>query len=450
METKLVAEKDSSLAEALKMAWPAVFESVFVVVANMIDTYMVSSLGSEYVAAVGLTAQPKYFMLAPFMAMITAVSAFVARRKGDKNRSGANAVLKVTVIFTVVLSVLIGILCIVFASPLMYFCGSHDNTHDLAVLYFRIIMGGTVFNTISMIINAAQRGSGKTKISMITNVSSSIVNIIFNYLLIYGHFGFPRLEIQGAAIATVLGTVVATILSIASLFKKDSYVNIPFMIKERVRADRETVTGVSKMSANIMLENLAMRVSFMIIAIITAKTGTDSFAAHQVGMIFLNFAFAFGDGMQIAAVTLIGHSVGAKNIEKAKGYVVSCQKLGLYLSLTMSALSLLFGKMFFRMYFSEEHIIQMGIMISYFFCAIVPVQVAQVIFNGILRGAGDVKYTLFSGTLSNGVFNVAADALFVLVLHMGIAGIWLGILLAQIMRLALLFARYKSGKWLHL
>ena len=69
-------------------------------------------------------------------------------------------------------------------------CGSAPDTHDGAVIYFQIIMGGMIFNIISMVINAAQRGAGNTKIAMYTNTISSIVNIIGNYLLIGGHLGF--------------------------------------------------------------------------------------------------------------------------------------------------------------------------------------------------------------------------------------------------------------------
>lgn len=81
-------------------------------------------------------------------------------------------------------------------------------------------MGFSIFSVISMCINAAQRGCGNTKIAFYTNLISSLVNVVFNYLLIEGNLGAPRLEIKGAAIATILGTVVASIISFSSLFSK--------------------------------------------------------------------------------------------------------------------------------------------------------------------------------------------------------------------------------------
>ena len=108
----------------------------------------------------------------------------------------------------------------VFAGAIIGFCGSTADTHNDAVVYFRIIMGGMIFNCIQMGINAAQRGAGNTKITMRTNVTSNTINILLNYLLINGRFGFPALGIRGAALATISGTVVACIMSVASIFKK--------------------------------------------------------------------------------------------------------------------------------------------------------------------------------------------------------------------------------------
>lgn len=84
-------------------------------------------------------------------------------------------------------------------------------------------MGGMIFNCLQMIICATQRGSGYTKITLRTHLASNIVNVIFNYLLIGGNFGFPALGIKGAALATVLGTVVTCIMSFASVMNKDRF-----------------------------------------------------------------------------------------------------------------------------------------------------------------------------------------------------------------------------------
>ena len=209
------------------MAWPSIVESFFTAFAGLVDSLMVSSLGSYAVAAVGLTTQPKFVGLSLFFATNVAISALVARRRGEEKPEEANRILSTSIVFILIASVLLSILFVVIAGPIIRLCGSTPETHDSAVAYFRIIMGGMIFNCIQMGINSAQRGAGNTKITMRTNVTSSTVNIIFNYLLINGHFGFPALGIHGAALATVLGTVVASVMSILSILNPDGFISIP-------------------------------------------------------------------------------------------------------------------------------------------------------------------------------------------------------------------------------
>lgn len=180
------------------MAWPAVMESFFIALAGMVDSLMVSSMGAYAVAAVGLTTQPKFIGLCLFIATNVAVSVLVARRRGEKDRLGANQVLLMAVVFTVIAGLIISAACVALADPIIALCGANEDTHSSAVTYFRIIMGGMIFNIISMVINAAQRGAGNTKIAMRTNVTSNVVNMIGNYLLIGGNLGFPELGIAGA------------------------------------------------------------------------------------------------------------------------------------------------------------------------------------------------------------------------------------------------------------
>ena len=163
--------------KAISVAWPAMAESFFVTLAGMIDTMMVSSLGSYAVAAVGLTNQPKFIALTLFFGINIAVSALVARRKGEQRRENANEILLTALGLTVALCAVITAVFVIFTPQIMEIAGSNADTHEAAVEYFRIIMGGTFFSVLTMVINAAQRGSGNTRLSMTTNLTSSVVNV---------------------------------------------------------------------------------------------------------------------------------------------------------------------------------------------------------------------------------------------------------------------------------
>ena len=429
------------------MAWPAVLESVFISLAGMIDTLMVSELGPYAVAAVGLTTQPKFIGIAFFLTANIAVSALVARRRGQNKQREANEIFVTALAYTLVMCVLVSVISVVFAEDMMRLCGSNADTHEAASLYFKIIMGGTFFNVLSMVINAAQRGSGNTRVAMTTNVTSSIVNIVFNYLLITGKHGFPALGIIGAAGATVFGTVVASILSVISLFRRTSYLRVRYILEEKILPTWFSFKQMIRLTLNFLLENLLMRIGFLTTALYAAKLGTDTFAAHQVGMNVLNLGFSFGDGMQVAAVALIGRSLGEGQKEKARTYGSLCQNIGFLISLCLSAVLFFGGREIYSLFFKETHIIEIGVTICAWMIVILIFQVSQIIYSGCLRGAGDARYVLFVALISVSIIRTAVTWLGFDILHLGLNAVWAGVLADQLSRFILNCIRFSKGRW---
>ncbi|MDU5913630.1 MAG: MATE family efflux transporter [Anaerococcus vaginalis] len=442
--------KNKYRKRALQIAWPSVLESFFISLAGLIDTFMVSSIGSSAVAAIGLTTQPKFIALSIFIAIAVSVSALVARRKGEEDKKMANQTMVTAMIVSVSLCIVISAIFIIFTPLIMKLSGSSPDTHDLGVSYFKIIMAGMIFNVISMTINAGQRGSGNTQIAFTTNLVSSIINIFFNYLLINGNFGFPKLGVTGAAIATVLGAFVAAIMSFSSLFRKSSYMSFRLIKKYKLHFSNFIFKEILGLGSNIFVENIAARIGFLVTAITAAKLGTDQFAAHNVGMNLLSITFSFGDGMQVAAVALTGNALGARKKEEAIKYGKTCQEIGLSISIILSVILVLFRKNIFRMFFDDENIIAMGSIITFYLIFIVIFQISQIIFGGALRAAGDVKYTLAVSLISITFIRSAATIFFVNILHLGIQGIWMGIMADQISRFIGLWLRFRKGDWVNI
>ena len=392
--------------EAIDMAWPAVLESFFTSLAGMIDTMMVSSMGSYAVAAVGLTNQPKFIGLTPFFAINVAVSALVARRKGENNKKSANETLVTALLLSLIICAAVSVIFVVWAEPILRIAGSNEDTHEPASAYFRIIMGGTFF-------------------------------------------GFPALGCTGAAIATVLGTVVGAAMSFGSLFMKKSYVSLPYIRKEKIRPKHYDFKIIGKLSSNMLAENLLMRIGFLVTAFVAARIGTDAFAAHNVGMNLLGLSFSFADGMQAAGVALSGQALGANKKEEAKLYGKICQKIGAFISACIAVILLFGGRGIFRMFFDDPAILDMGVMISRYICVITFFQISQVIYGACLRAAGDVRYTLIASTISVTLIRSAMTILLVYMLNLGLAGIWLGVLSDQLSRYIFMSIRFRQGKWVN-
>lgn len=434
----------------MQIAWPSVLESFFIALAGLIDTFMVSSIGPNAVAAIGLTTQPKFIALSFFIAISVSVSALVARRKGEEDKKMANQTMVTAMIIALLLCLIISSVFVIFTPQILKLSGSSPDTHDLGVSYFRIIMGGLIFNVISMTINAGQRGSGNTQIAFTTNLVSSLVNILFNYLLINGNLGFPKLGVAGAGLATVLGAVVAAIMSFSSLFRRSSYMSFKLIKKYALGFSNFIFKEILALGSNIFIENIAARIGFLVTAITAAKLGTDQFAAHNVGMNLLSLSFSFGDGMQVAAVALTGNALGARKKDEAIKYGKTCQQIGLSISIIISIILVLFRKNIFRMFFDDEKIIAMGSIITFYLIFIVIFQISQIIFGGALRAAGDVKYTLAVSLISITFIRSAATLFFVNVLHLGIQGIWMGIMADQISRFVGLWTRFRKGDWVNI
>ena len=269
-------------------------------------------------------------------------------------------------------------------------------------------------------------------------------------MMINGHFGFPALGIQGAALATVSGTVVACIMSIASIFKKDNFISIPYIISYKIRPTAAAFLNLIKVGYSVFFEQVLMRIGFMLTAIMAADQGTDAMAAHQVGMNIMALSFSFGDGLQSTAVALIGRSLGAGDPDLAKEYGRTCRLIGAFIAVCLVGIYYFGASGLYHLFFREEHIVAIGVSIMHVIIFVVIFQICQVIYMGCLRGAGDTLYTAIASTISVTIIRTVVSYLLGYTLGFGIIGIWMGVLGDQISRFIFATVRFKQGKWVQI
>ena len=443
--------KKEHFKTCFNMAWPSILESFFMAFAGLLDSLMVSSLGPSAVAAIGLTAQPKFIALSIFIALNVSISALVARRRGEGRREDANQIVMTALLFALITIGIISTIFLTNIDAILTLCGTNADTHEDAVTYLSIIMSGIVFNVIQMSINSAQRGSGNTKITMRTNMVSNTINVFGNWVLIGGNLGFPALGVRGAALATVFGSLVASVMSIISILGKDTFISIPFMFRERIRPALAAFKNIIHVGYSIFFEQLLMRIGFMATALMAANQGTDAMAAHQVSMNLMSLAFSFGDGLQAAAVALIGHSLGAQKPDLAKEYGSTCRFMGLTISIILGFVYMFSGRALFGLFFPKEpNIVDICVHISYVIIVTILFQISQVIYMGCLRGAGDTKYTAMCSMLSVTVIRTVFSYVCCYIFLWGIIGIWMGILADQVSRYICASTRFKQGKWVNI
>lgn len=445
-----------------KMAWPAMIESMLMSLVNIVDTVMVSDCGTEAVSAVGLTTQPRMIFYSVFFALNIAVTAIVARRKGQDDREGANACLMQSLGLVAVLAVVLCGLAVWNADFLIKMAGANEDTIDDATIYFQITMIGLIFTSFGMIINGAQRGSGNTQISMRTNVVANVTNVIFNALLINGVVIngatiFPELGVKGAAIATLIGNVASFVMSFASLLGKGKFLSFNFigMLKWKL----PLLKTIGKVALGSGTEQIFMRVGFLLYSIIVANLGTAEFATHTICMSIITLSFAGGDGLSVATSAIIGQNLGKRREDLATLFAKVGQRIGLLVSAVLMVLFTFAGGYILKLFadptdINYDYVMDVGRNLTFIIAIVSPGQISQVIYNGVLRGAGDTKFVAITSAISIGIFRpLVAFALCnpggIIPFYTGISiyGAWVSLFVDQYMRLGFSAWRFASGKW---
>jgi len=453
----LELEKGSpSLSElyrrSISIAWPATLEGALISIIGSVDMMMVGTLGSDAIASVGITTQPRMILLILAQALCVGTTALIARRKGENNQEAANSVLSQSMWIVTIIGIIMTLVGYIFAEPFMYLAGANADTIGMSTDYFRVIALAFVFNYWSLCLCAAMRAIGKTRITMITNITANVVNVILNYCLIGGNFGFRALGVKGAAIATATGTVVSCLIAFWFATRPDGYLRFRLQLP---RFEKKTLSGLTKVGSSSMIEAVCLRLGFLLNAKLIAGIGTAEFAAYQIVQSSTSLSFTLGDGIAAAGATLVGQSLGAKRQDLAMANVRISRKLSVVTSLALMLVVFIFRNKI-PLLFNKEANIVAGAALSFLVVifGILP-QNGRVVYSGCLRGAGDVKYvamcSLISVTVLRPIFtwllcyplNKAFPTL-----QLAMVGPWIAFVLDCFVRDGMLSYRVRKGKWL--
>lgn len=439
-------DKKKITKDIFEIGVPSFLETLFTTFAGIIDSKMVSELGVTAISAVSVTNQPRLFIFSIFFALNTVTSSLTARYLGKKDRDMANRILDTVLKLVIILSVVASIFAVALARPIMIAFANQKDTMEASILYFRIVMGGMIFNMVFMTINSALRGCGKTKITFITNVVSCLVNIFFNYLLIEGHWGFPRLEFAGAAIATVSGNIAAMFLTLWFAMKKDLFVNIPYCLEKKFKVTKQSLHEIGELAKSCITDSLAMRLSLLFISGIVARIGSYQMAVYSVAMHLLNINFALGTGFQTSAVALVGRSYGASDKVTMNAYKKQTVKLGMIAAVGLAILTVVGGKWFFSFFSDDPEFIRLGAISCIFIGVITLAQTLKFVYSGCLQGVGAMHEVMVASIVSFAGVNLITLIFLVLVFKVGLWGVWISSLLSQTVQAFMLYRYVRKSK----
>lgn len=433
-------------SDIVRLAWPSLLELTLTQLTSMVDLMMVGGLGAWAITAVGLTTQPKFLLMTMFVAMNVGATAMVARYRGAGEHKKANEILKQALILTFSLSLVSSIFGFIFSEDMVRFMGAADaETLAGGTVYLRIQMIGLVPLALTSTFTATLRGVGHTRIAMVYNLVANAVNVMMNYVLINGHFGFPRLEVAGASLATIIGQLVAFGIALSVVLKGDHYLHL--QLKEGFKIQLHHMRNIVNIGIPAMIEQLAMRAGMIVYARAVASLGTVVYATHQVTMNIQAMSFMTGQAFAVSATSLVGQSLGKKRPDMAQSYSNHTRRVGMATSLVLATTFFFFGRQIVSLYTNDPAIIEQGTRILKLVALVQPFQSSQFILAGALRGAGDTRATMVITFLTVMLVRPSLALLFINRFHWGLDGAWIALVTDQVLRSSLVLLRYNSGKW---
>lgn len=434
------------------IAWPSLLELVLTQLTSIADQIMVGRLpGEEGVAAlsaVGIAAQPKFLLMTMLIAMNVGVTALIARFRGQQNRDRANEVMRQSMVLNVILSTAFMLIGLALAEPMVRFMGDKgisEETIRLGVEYLSIQMYGFIPLCIGFTVTAALRGVGDTKLPLIYNTIANVVNLFFNYVMIYGKLGCPALGVAGASWATVIGQTVAFLIAMWIILRGRHYIALEF--KTPFRFDPELMRGIAVIGFPSMVEQLFLRAGIIIYTRTVAGLGEVLYATHQVCMSVQSMTFMMGQAFASAATTLMGQSLGKRRYDMAVIYMRLTRNLGMAASVLLGVVMILFAGPIVALFNDTPAVIEAGTGIVMLLAFSQPFQADQFITSGGLRGAGDTRFTAVAIAITVLGVRSGLGVLAVDVFHWGLWGAWIALLADQLLRTLLMILRYNGGKW---
>lgn len=436
------------LRNTLRISIPAALETFFIGLIGMADTIMVGNFDEKALAAVAICQQPVMITLAASVGINAGIIAIISRRKGENKTIEANKTLRQALILGAVISLILTVLAYIFARPLLLFAGAQSDTIDYAMTYFRIVSSVLFFNYMRLAICSAQRAIGKTKITLVTNLAANIINIILNYLLISGHYGFPRLGVAGAAYATIVGNFIAFVIAFISIYKRKGFLSIRF--HDEWKPDTDEVKHIFGVSSGAFIEQLFMRIGFFLIAMIVNNLGTEATAINAIISTIMGISFNITDGFAVGASALVGQSLGEKDRVKAFAYGRISQILSVFLATSMMIITVTFRKELSNAFTDNKSIVDEAARLLVYTCIIMLPQSVQWVTTGVLRGSGDTHYTARSALISVVFIRPSLSYILCYPLALGIIGSWAGMFVDQSLRWFLNSRRFSSLKWMEI
>ncbi len=436
---------EGNLLWALSMlAMPMLVGAILQNVQSLIDLFWVGRLGSHAVASVAMAATILMVLFPMLMGLSTGTVALVARAVGAGNREEASRATGQSLMLAFVLGGLSGLIGWHYSTPLFHLLGAEPDIIETGSAYLRITLLGSFTVFVLFIGNAALQGAGDATTPTIIMAISNVVNIVLAPFLIFGIGPFPRMEVRGAALATVISQAVAAVLSLYVLFTGRTHLHLKLSqfkpdLDLSWRILRIGIPGLGQMLSRSLMSAVLMR--------IVAICGTTAVAAYGVGMrfhmIILMPAFALGG----AAATMVGQNLGAGKPDRARYAAWMATLIDVGIMVVSAIVIYVVAPVLIRVFNNEPEVIEIGTrylrIVSPFYVFVA----LGVVLGRALNGAGDSLAPMIITVATLWILQVPLAILFARIWQPATVGIWWAIVVAYVVQGILTTAWFELGRW---
>ncbi len=424
---------------------PIIVEQLLNSFMGMVDTMMVSTVGSEAISAVSLVDSLNNLVIQVFSAMATGAAIICSQYLGSGNRKESNRAANQVVLTVFVIAIGITIVCLIGREHLLrlIFGAVEDEVMDNSLVYFLITVLSYPFLALFNAGAAFYRAGGDSKFPMKVSVISNVLNIVGNAFFIYGF----HWSVAGAALATLISRVFCTVVIFYQLRKPHQVIVIKDYLK--IRPDMLLIVKIMAIGIPAGIENGMFQFGKLAIQSTVSTMGTAAIAAQAMTNILENVNGIFGIGVGIGLMTVVGQCIGAGRKEEAKYYIVKLTGVawvGILVScLLVWAITKPVTWLAGMERVSAELCFEMVTVIT----IVKPlVWVGSFTIAYGLRAAGDVRFSMIVSTITMWCCRVALCVFLVRAYHFGPMAVWIGMFTDWTIRAVIFSMRFLRGKWL--
>ncbi|HZW39264.1 MAG TPA: MATE family efflux transporter [Ignavibacteriaceae bacterium] len=434
--------------QILKLALPAIAGLSTQMIVSLVDAAIVGRLhDAEYtLSAMGIGVLITWALVSFFSSFSTGTQVITARRFGIKNYSECGNVLNNSMLLFFSIGIIVAAIAMYFAHDIPYIFTSNPMVAHYAgeFIFFRFI--GIPFFLLSVAYRGFFFGINKTKIFMFSAIITNVLNIVFNYVLVFGKLGISPMGVAGSGLGSTLATTtdflfyfIVTILP--RYAKKYEYF-------KHFKIDKTIIKNIFKISLPVSFQNVFILIGFLsFMGIIGKNLGPENQAATQacISTLFLSFLPCFGFG--IAVQTLVGNNLGAGKVKLAKIYGYETAKIATYYTLFLAIIYIFFPQWVLIIITNNQHIIDIAtnpLRIAGF--AQIFYATGVVLANGLQSG-GKTLFVMLAESITNlGIF-VPLVFLFVHIFNFSLVGAWAALPIYIILYAVVIFWKFRKEKW---